>query len=87
MRRGGEQRARPLLRAPCVLLVERFHRAAEVLRLAADFVQGDEAVVDVEGGVLEPLGHHRPEHLLQLEGERVLRGTFLLFHVGGEFLQ
>ncbi len=49
---------------------------AELVGIAADLVQRDEAVVAVEGGVLEPLGHHRAAVLLQLHrpAQHRLRG-------------
>ena len=42
---------------------------AEMVGMAADLVQRNQAVVAVEGGVLEALGHHRTAILLHLHGE------------------
>ena len=52
-------------------------RTAETLRGAADLVQREQPVVEVEGGVLEPLGHDRRGHLLKLAGEAALLGPVL----------
>ena len=51
---------------------------AEPARVAADLVERDQAVVDVEGRVLDSLGHHRRGHLLELAGEPPLLGPVLL---------
>ena len=67
--------------------MESLHGAAEVLRLPSHLVERDQPVVDVESSVLEPLRHHRPERLLQLEREGVLGGALALLHVGCELLQ
>src|SRR4051812_7170581 len=42
---------------------------AEVLRLSANLVQGDEAVVHVEGLILHAFSHHGPCVLLEPVGE------------------
>ena len=49
--------------------MEGVHAGPEVLRLAAHLVERDQAVVDVEDGVLQSLGHHRPRDLLELHRE------------------
>ena len=64
--RGAEHGVRPAFAALAVGLVESGERDAELIGIAADLVQRDEAVVAVEGCVLEPLGHHRAAVLLQL---------------------
>ena len=61
MRRLGETRR--------VLPVEVLHREARRRRLAADFVERDEPVEDVEGRVLDALRGDRPGALLELEHE------------------
>ena len=50
-------------------VVELGHRRAERARVAAHLVQRDQALVAVEGGVLDALGHHRRAHLLEADGE------------------
>ena len=50
--------------------VEGARAHAEVVRLAADLVEGDQAVVAVERGVLDRLRHHRPGELLEVHGGR-----------------
>ena len=69
-----QHRVRPALGALGVRLVEEPRRDAEPLRRAADLVQRDEAVVAIEGGVLDALGHHRTGELLQPHGEAKRRG-------------
>ena len=61
-----------------VVGVDRLGADAEPAGLAADLVERDQAVVDVEGGVLDPLGRHRRRHLLELAGEPPLLGPVLL---------
>ena len=64
----GQSRARAALRAWNAGTIE-----AEVDRVAADLVERDEAVVDVERRVLDALRHHRAGDLLELhhEGEQL----------------
>ena len=50
-------------------LVEGRQRDAELIRMAADLVQRDEAVVAIERGVLETFRHHRAAVLLHPHGE------------------
>ena len=45
--------------------VELVHRGPEVVRARAHLVERDQPVVAVEGGVLNPLGHHGPADLLE----------------------
>ena len=61
-----------------VVGVDRLGPDAEPAGLAADLVERDQAVVDVEGRVLDPLGRHRRRHLLELAGEPPLLGPVLL---------
>jgi hypothetical protein len=49
-----------------VRAVEGLDADAELVRMPADLVERDEAVIAIEGGVLEALGHHRATILLQL---------------------
>src|SRR5215472_7975403 len=42
---------------------------AELSRRSPDLVIGDKAVVNVESGVFQAFGHHRPGELLEFEGE------------------
>jgi hypothetical protein len=68
---GGqrEHAAWVVLGGALVGVVELGHRRAERTRVAADLVQRDQALVPVEGGVLDALGHHRRAHLLEADGE------------------
>ena len=50
-------------------LVEFRDRQRVAARIAADLVERQQAVVTIEGGILERLRHHRPGELLHLEGE------------------
>ena len=70
---GGEQAVRPALQALGVQAVERRHRDAERLRLAADLVERDQPVVDVERRVLHGLGRDRAGRLLDLLHELELK--------------
>src|SRR5205823_5504650 len=63
---GGE----PLRSLACALLhapMKISNRERARCRIAADLIEGETAVVAVERGVLERLGHHRPTELLRLE--------------------
>jgi hypothetical protein len=48
---------------------------AEALRRAANLVERDEPVETIEGGVLDPLGHHRSGELLQRHRKPQRRGA------------
>ena len=61
--------------------MEVFDADPEMLRLAADFVQRREPVVNVKGGVLEPLRHDRPGALLKFQNEMHVRGARLVVEV------
>ena len=78
VRRERRQRVRPSGLPVPVVRVHRLGLDAEPAGLAADLVERDQAVVDVEGRVLDPLGHHRRRHLLELAGEPPLLGPVLL---------
>ena len=58
VRRGRQHGVRPVLRARGVRLVKEGRGEAKPLRSASDFVERDEPIVAIEGGVLDPLGHH-----------------------------
>ena len=76
---SGEQSRRPIALPRDVLVVKCRNADAELLRLAADLVQRGEPVVNIEGGILQSLGHDRPGALLELENEmRVLRARFFI---------
>ena len=69
---------RPAAGALGVLAVELGDAGAEGGRVAADLVERDEPVVEVEGGVLHPLGHDRAGQLLELHDEPAALVTLLL---------
>jgi hypothetical protein len=69
VRRQREQRRGPTLGHRGAVAVEALRRAAERAWVAADLVQGDQAVVAIEGGVLGPLGHHGRGELLHAQRE------------------
>ena len=50
--------------------VEGGRAGAEMLRLAADLVERDQADIAIERGVLDRLGHHRPGQLLEVHRGR-----------------
>ena len=70
VRRRRQQRLRPAPRALDIRRVKLLDGAADALRLPADVVQRDEAVVAVERSVLEAFGHHGPAQLLHLHAQR-----------------
>ena len=76
--REGRQGVGPSGLPVAVVGVHRLGADAEPAGLAADLVERHQAVVDVEGGVLDPLGRHRRRHLLELAGEPPLLGPVLL---------
>ena len=56
--------------------VERRHRRTELRGLATDLVESQQAVVAIEGRVLDRLGHQRAARLLETNGE--LQGDCLI---------
>ena len=76
--RQRRQGVRPSGLPGSVVGVDRVGLEPEPARLAADLVERDQAVVDVERGVLDPLGRHRGRHLLELAGEPSLLGAVVL---------
>ncbi len=67
--RGGDQRERPITAAVEILPVELGRRTAEMVRIAPDLVERDEAVADIKGCVFHPLGHDRACDLLEPQDE------------------
>ena len=65
----GQHGVRPAPSAFLVLLVEGGQGGPEAARVAAHFVQGNQPVVLVEGGVFQGLGHYRAAVLLELQGK------------------
>src|SRR5438045_3717592 len=61
--------------------VKRIDTHAELLRLAADFVQRREAIVNIEHGVLEALCHDRTSELLEFEHEVRVLFSFLVIQI------
>ena len=72
VRRGGQHRVRPVLRAVAAGGVEGRHGGAESVRIAADVVQRDQPMVPIQRGVLDALGGHRRGELLQPSRERAV---------------
>ena len=62
---GGQHGVRPALQPLHVQRVQLLRRDTVRVRLAADFVEGQQAREAVEGGVLQRLRHHRPGELLE----------------------
>src|SRR4051812_5920756 len=85
MCRRGEQGRRPVRKPLGVLLMKIIDGTAELLWLAAYLVQGSEAVIDIEGGVLYPFGRNRSGRLLKLKDKVGMRGARLLIEVLREF--
>src|ERR1041384_5138242 len=56
----------------------------ELLRFAADFIERREAVVNVEGCVLNALRHDRGGHLLEFQDEMRMLAARVLVDVLGE---
>ena len=78
---GGsrEQRRRPIALPLAIALVKFVDADPEMLRLAADFVQRGQPVVNVERRILQALRHDRPGALLEFQNEmRVLGARFLV---------
>ena len=67
--RGGDEGLRPPVQTRRVLVVEDGGRFAVARGISADLVERDEAVVDVERGVLDALGGDRPGRLLEAHRE------------------
>src|SRR5690606_19144440 len=89
VRRSREHRKRVVPQPLLVHVMERCRRDAEALRLAADIVQRDEAMVTVKRRILERLGHHRTGELLELHRDPddltpTASSTKLLAKVGGD---
>ena len=61
-----------------------FHTDSKMLRLAADFVQRGQPVVNVERRILEPLRHDRPRALLEFQNEMLVLGARFVVQVFGE---
>ena len=78
VRREWRQGVRPPCLPPSIVSVHRLGADAEADRVAADLVERHQAVVDVKGRVLDPLGRHRRGHLLELAGESPLLGAVLV---------
>src|SRR3990172_4053055 len=64
VRRGRVERLGPPGPRGSIVPVEILNGAALPRRIAPDLVEREEAAVSIEGGVFEPLGHHRPGELL-----------------------
>ena len=58
--------------------MQRLGPNAEPVGISADFIERDQAVVDVKSRVLDSLGHHRSGHLLELAGEPPLFGSVIV---------
>src|SRR5688500_607219 len=69
MRRGGVHGMRPTRAAATDKIVKLVHRDTEMIGIAADIVQRQQAVVHVERGILEAFGHQRPGELLEAHYE------------------
>src|SRR5205085_4450802 len=54
---------------------------AELLRIAADLIQGRQPVIDIEGGVFQAFGHNWAGKLLELEHEVAVLFAPVLFEV------
>ena len=66
--RGRRHAVRPLLRPRvCIVVVKRIDGKRFGGGVATDLVEREQAVVAIEGGVLERLRHHRPGELLHLQ--------------------
>ena len=78
VRRRGERPCGQLLARSASQRVQRVRRRGRTGRVAADLVQRDQPVVDVERRVLDALRRHRAGHLLELADEpQVLAALFL----------
>lgn len=60
---------RPIFSTCCHGFVESFDRQRASLRIAADLVEGEQAVIAVESGILERLRHQRAGELLNFRRE------------------
>src|SRR5262245_13565106 len=68
----GQERVRPSLKAFTIVLVKRGKRGTELFRSPSYFVERDEPVVEVKGGIFHPLRHDGPGVLLKLLDKRAL---------------
>src|SRR5690606_16006557 len=64
-----QHRARPMLLAVKVLLVENRYWYSKAARIASNFVERDETIEDVECRVFRPFSHDRTANLLELHDE------------------
>ncbi len=69
MGRGGVHRMRPAPVATTIEIMKLIHRYAELIGVAADVVQREQAIVHVQRRILESLGHQRPGELLESHRE------------------
>src|SRR3984957_8287036 len=69
MRAGGQHAVRPVAQSFLIPRVEFFRSDSEVVKIASDVIQRDQAVVAVEGSVFKPLRHHWARELLKFHGE------------------
>ena len=67
--RAAKHGGRPAPRAVFARGVERLQRKTEVRRMPANFIESDEPVVAIEGGVLHSLRHDRRGELLEAHRE------------------
>src|SRR5207237_566748 len=80
---GGGQCPGPKLLAVLEVVVQVGELDAEAAWIAADLVQGEEAVVYIKSGVLESLRHHGGGDLLKLAHEAALLGVVRFAGGGG----
>ena len=61
--------------------MKRIEADSKLLRLAADFVERSQPVVNVKHGVLVSFGHDRPRGLLKLEDKMRVRGACVVIEI------
>ena len=61
--------------------VKCFHARTELLRLAADFIQGREPIENVKDGIFDAFRHDRRSRLLEFQNKMFVFGARLLVEV------
>src|SRR5580700_7160795 len=87
MRAAGKHGMRPTVEALLISEMKLRGCGSELVKVASDIVQRDQAVVTVKGRIFQALGHHGAGELLELHGEGrhcIFVGSVLPFGDGGQ---
>src|SRR5581483_7069545 len=78
---------RPGIEPECVRPMKFLDGDSELPRIASDLVQGGKPVVAIERGILQPFGHDRTGHLLELHSKSQYGTRVILRLVAVDFDQ